>query len=371
MSKPAEDAVERFEQGLAGIAAGFGESLAGCADEASLRAAAAKLIGPSGEVTQLLKLMPSLPGNRRKEFGQRANELKRQVQEAVDGRLAQIERALLEADLRSAPIDPSLPGRGLTPGRPHPIHGTIDMLLGVFGALGFEITEAPEIDLAEFNFTRLGFPPDHPATDMQDSFFIQGHENAAFDQRLLLRTHTSNAQVHEMSRRRELPVACVSAGKVFRRDDDATHSPMFHQIEGFWIDRGVSFAHLKGVLTTFVRRMFDPDAPVRFRPSYFPFVEPGGELDMGCAICRPWVDAGSPEQIERTAKCRVCKGTGWVEVLGCGMIHPVVFEHCGWDPNEVTGFAFGMGIERTAMLRHGIDHIGVLFDNDMRFLTQL
>ncbi|UJR79960.1 phenylalanine--tRNA ligase subunit alpha [Sandaracinus amylolyticus] len=370
------DAVQKFEDGLARVAAGFETTFAQCPDESSLRAAAAKLIGGSGEVTQLLKLMPQLPGDRRKELGQRANALKNAVQSAFDARLEGLARAARQADLEAPPIDPSLPGRGLSRGALHPITRTIDALLDVFSSIGFEVTDAPEIELADFNFTRLGFPPDHPATDMQDSFFVAGGELGArgvtrFEDQVLLRTHTSNAQVHEMSRRRTIPIACISAGKVFRRDDDATHSPMFHQIEGFWVDRGISFAHLKGVLTTFVKRMFGEQVPVRFRPSYFPFVEPGGELDVGCTICRPYDEPGSDAQRARTATCRVCKSTGWLEVLGCGMIHPVVFEHCGWDPKEVTGFAFGMGIDRIAMLRHNVGDIRLLYENDIRFLSQL
>lgn len=369
------DAVQRFEEGLAQVAAGFEVSFAECADESALRAAAARLIGPSGEVTQLLKLMPELPGDRRKEYGQKANALKQAVQAASSARLDALARAARKADLEGAPIDPTLPARGLPRGGLHPIARTIDTLLDVFAEIGFEITDAPEIELAEFNFTRLGFPPDHPATDMQDSFFVKSPDGVPakrFEEQVLLRTHTSNAQVHQMSTRRDLPIACVSAGKVYRRDDDATHSPMFHQIEGFWVDRGISFAHLKGVLTTFVKRMFGSDVPVRFRPSYFPFVEPGGELDVGCSICRPYgADAGSEAQRARTDACRVCKGTGWLEVLGCGMIHPVVFEHCGWDPTQVTGFAFGMGLDRIAMLRHGVSDIRLLFENDIRFLGQM
>lgn len=372
------DAVQRFEDGLARVAAGFDAQFASCEDEHALRSAAARLIGPSGEVTLLLKLMPELPGDRRKEYGQRANALKQAVQASFQARLDALTFELRRADLESPPIDPTLPGRGIGRGGLHPITRTIDSLLDVFVSIGFEITDAPEIELADFNFTRLGFPPDHPATDMQDSFFVKGVEAARFEEQVLLRTHTSNAQVHQMSERAgptgvgQIPLACVSAGKVYRRDDDATHSPMFHQIEGFWVDEGISFAHLKGVLTTFVKRMFGADVPVRFRPSYFPFVEPGGELDVGCSICRPYArDIDADERRVRTATCRVCKGTGWLEVLGCGMIHPVVFEHCGWDPTKVTGFAFGMGLDRIAMLRHGVSDIRLLFENDIRFLGQM
>jgi phenylalanyl-tRNA synthetase alpha chain len=275
---------ERFEAGLARVAVGFEASLASCEDEPSLRAAAAKLIGPSGELTLLLKMMPELPGDRRKALGQRANELKRAVQGALDQRLVGLARAARQADLEGPPIDPSLPGRGLRRGALHPITRTIHELLDAFQAIGFEVVDAPEVELAEYNFSRLGFPPDHPATDMQDSFFVQrepGGTSTRFDDQLLLRTHTSNAQVHVMTERHEYPICCVSAGSVYRRDDDATHSPMFHQIEGFWIDRGITMAHLLGVLTTFAKRMFGKDVPVRLRPSYFPFVGRGAARDIG------------------------------------------------------------------------------------------
>jgi phenylalanyl-tRNA synthetase alpha chain len=196
---------------------------------------------------------------------------------------------------------------------------------------------------------------------MQDTFFI------AEDRSVLLRTHTSTVQIREMLRRKP-PLAVVSAGATFRRDDDATHSPMFMQIEGFIVDEGISFAHLKGVLTHFLRRVFGSDLPVRFRPSYFPFVEPGGEVDMGCTICRRWAHgSGAAHQLP---DCRVCKNTGYIEILGCGMIHPVVFEHVGYDAERYTGFAFGMGVDRVAMLRYGIPHLALLYGNDPRFLNQ-
>jgi phenylalanyl-tRNA synthetase alpha chain len=366
------DAVGRFEEGLARVAAGYEAVFAECADEPSLRAAAARLIGPHGELTQVLKLIPQLPGDRRKELGRRANELKRAVHAALDARLAALARAARQADLDAPPLDPTLPGRALPRGSLHPITRTMQELLDVFQSIGFEYAEAPEIESADFNFTRLGFPPDHPATDMQDSFFVRagGPPPGRFEDQLLLRTHTSTIQVHEMLRRTDLPICVVTGGATYRRDDDASHSPMFHQIDGFWVDRGITLAHLKGVLTTFVRRMFGEEVPVRFRPSYFPFVEPGGELDIGCMLCRPFEDSGSEAQRARTAACRICKSTGWLEVLGCGMIHPVVFERCGHDPSQVTGFAFGMGIDRIAMLRHGIRDIRLLYENDVRFLTQ-
>lgn len=366
-----QDPVREFEAGLERLSGALSGTFEACADEHTLRAANAKLVGPSGELTALLKLMPKLPGDRRKDLGQRANQVKQAVQQAFDARLSAIARALREAELSGPRLDVSLPGRAMPQGGQHPISRTIDELLDVFASLGFEISESREIELAEYNFGRLGFPPDHPATDMQDSFFVKGAGNVpGADEAVVLRTHATAIQVHEMLARKP-PMAVVAAGTVYRRDDDATHSPMFHQIDGFLVDKGVSFAHLKGVLTTFLKRTFGAEVPVRFRPSYFPFVEPGGELDIGCTFCRPWDGAGSEAQRARTMACRTCKQTGWIEVLGCGSIHPVVFEACGVDPNEWTGFAWGMGIDRIAMLRHGIRDIRMLYDNDIRFLEQL
>jgi phenylalanyl-tRNA synthetase alpha chain len=234
-------------------------------------------------------------------------------------------------------------------------------LLAIFDSMGFEVADGPEIDFHENCFDKLGFPPDHPATDMQDTFFVS---RAADPRRsTLLRTHTSTIQVREMSRRQP-PLVIVAPGTVYRRDDDATHSPMFHQIEGFLVDTDVSFADLKGVLSVFAKRLFHAEAEVRFRPSYFPFVEPGGEMDVSCAICR-----AREQDAARTAACRVCKGTGFLEVLGCGMIHPVVFEAVGYDPERYSGFAFGMGLDRIAMLKYGIPNIKLLYENDVRFLA--
>ena len=357
------DVVARFEAGLERSAADYRAAFASAADEHALRTANARLLGPSGELTQLLKLMPELPNEQRKGLGRRANELKNEIQSAFNERLAQLERAAREAELQATPLDVSLPGRGRQPGRLHPLTRVKQDLLDVFVALGFDIADGPEIDLHEHNFDKLGFPPDHPATDMQDTFFVASPDGGPPNPRaVLLRTHTSTVQVREMLARKP-PLAVVSAGATFRRDDDATHSPMFMQLEGFVVDEGISFAHLKGVLTHFLRRVFGQDVPVRFRPSYFPFVEPGGEVDVGCTICRRWQRADAPP-------CRVCKDTGFIEVLGCGMIHPVVFEHVGYDAERYTGFAFGLGIDRVAMLRYGIGHLALLYGNDPRFLNQ-
>jgi phenylalanyl-tRNA synthetase alpha chain len=224
----------------------------------------------------------------------------------------------------------------------------MDEMCDIFLHLGFEAVTGPEVELDWYNFEALNIPPDHPARDMQDTFY--------FDDKVLLRTHTSPMQIRVMEKRQP-PVRIIAPGKVYRRDSDMTHSPMFHQVEGLLVDRGVTFADLKGVLTEFVHQMFGPEVGLRFRPSYFPFTEPSAEIDIACVICRG-------------EGCRVCKITGWLEILGAGMVHPAVFEAVGYDPEEYTGFAFGLGVERVAMLKYGIDDIRLFFDNDLRFLRQ-
>jgi phenylalanyl-tRNA synthetase alpha chain len=241
----------------------------------------------------------------------------------------------------------------LPAGHKHPLSIVRDEIVEIFQRMGFSVHDGPDIEHEANNFTKLGFPPDHPATDMQDSFWTRSG--------LLLRTHTSNVQIRAMSTQQP-PMAFISPGTVFRRDDDATHSPMFHQIEAFLIDENVSLAHLKAVLAEFAERMFGPNTPVRLRPSYFPFVEPGAEVDIGCVFCK------QPDGTHRG--CSMCKHTGYIEILGCGMIHPVVFEHCGIDPERWTGFALGLGVERVALLRYGIPNMKYLFENDPRLLSQ-
>jgi phenylalanyl-tRNA synthetase alpha chain len=356
------DVVAAFEEGLERGAADYPSAFAEAADEQALRAANARFVGPSGQLTQLMKRMRELPGDRRKEFGQRANQLKQEIQAAFNARLDALAKAAREAELSGPHLDVSLPGRGRPSGRLHPLTRVKHQMLDVFVEMGFDVADGPEVELHEYNFDKLGFPPDHPATDMQDTFFVSLPDGAGDDRSVLLRTHTSTVQVREMLRR-EPPLAVVSAGATFRRDDDATHSPMFMQLEGFMVDEGITFAHLKGVLTHFLRRTFGEDVPVRFRPSYFPFVEPGGEVDVGCTICNRWKDPSA-------GACRVCKGTGWIEILGCGMIHPVVLEHVGYDTERYTGFAFGLGVDRITMLQHGVPHLGLLYGNDPRFLGQ-
>lgn len=347
--------------GLSALGEQFRSDFARAGSEQELRSARAALLGKKGALTSVLKLMGGLPPEQRREMGERANALKREVEVAFESRRDELQQELRRADLQGPAQDLSLPGRAPVPrGHLHPLTRVGEEILDIFSDLGFQAAWGPEVEFEFNNFSKLAFPPDHPATDMQDTFWVD-IPSVGPDVRALLRTHTSNVQAREMSCRRP-PMAVVSGGRVYRRDDDVTHSPMFHQIEGFLVDERVSFAQLKGVLTAFARRLYGDETPVRFRPSYFPFVEPGAEVDVGCVFCRP--DDSS------RSSCRVCKGTGWLEILGCGMIHPRVFEACGIDAERFTGFAFGLGVERVAMLRYGIPDIRLLFENDPRFLAQ-
>ena len=352
----AGDPIQAIDEGLARLGTSFRDAFTRASTEQALRQEHAKVLGKKGDLTAVLALMRNVPGSARPSVGAKVNAFKEEVEAAFEARLKALARAAREAELKARPFDLTLPGRlELGRGHAHPIHQVRDDLLAIFRDLGFAIAEGPEIELEENNFTKLNFPPDHPATDMQDSFWI-GKQRG-----LLLRTHTSNVQIREMSGRKP-PLAVASAGRVYRRDDDLTHSPMFHQIEAFMVDEGVSFAHLKGVITAFAERLYGPGTPVRFRPSFFPFVEPGAEVDVGCVFCLT-PDGTRPG-------CRVCKHSGWLEILGCGMIHPEVFRHCGIDGERYTGFALGLGIDRVAMLRYGVPNIRVMFENDPRMLAQ-
>jgi phenylalanyl-tRNA synthetase alpha chain len=349
-----DDAAAEIEQGLEKLGASFREAFAAATTEPSLREAHARVLGKKGDLTQLLRRMGAVPASEKKRVGERVNQLRDEVEAEFQKRLVAIESAARDAELRARPYDLTLPGRSPAPrGHLHPLTRVRRDILSAFRDLGFAIASGPEVELEDYNFTKLGFPPDHPATDMQDSFWIRPG--------ILLRTHTSNVQIREMLANKP-PLAVVSAGTVYRRDDDVTHSPMFHQVEGFLVDEKVSFAELKGVLTAFAERIYGPKTPVRFRPSYFPFVEPGAEVDVGCVFC--------VQRDGTRAGCRLCKHTGWIEILGCGMIHPVVFENTGIDAERYSGFAFGMGVERVAMLRYDIPDIRLMFENDPRFLAQ-
>jgi phenylalanyl-tRNA synthetase alpha chain len=350
-----------IESGLETLKTRVAERFERAGDEQALRNARAEVLGKKGELTALLRGMKDVPADQRKQVGERVNSVRNQLEDAFKERLLELKRVSREAELNERPFDLTLPGREPSgEGHRHPVTRVKDEILDIFASLGFQVGWGPEVELEENNFTKLAFPPDHPATDMQDTFWVSV-EGAARLERALLRTHTSNVQVREMSTH-EPPMAVVSGGTVYRRDDDVTHSPMFHQVEGFLVDERVTFAELKGVLTAFAERLYGKGTSARFRPSYFPFVEPGAEMDVGCVFC-------SAEDGSR-ASCRVCKSSGWLEILGCGMIHPEVFRHCGVDPERYTGFAFGMGVERVSMLRYGIPDIRVLFENDPRFLEQ-
>jgi phenylalanyl-tRNA synthetase alpha chain len=299
-------------------------------------------------LTQFLRSLGTLPVEERPRVGAAANEARRDLEALVDARLQEArERERREERARTRP-DLTLPGRRPPRGVRHPIVQVRDEIVGVFAALGFSVAEGPEVETDYYNFEALNLPPDHPARDMQDTFY--------FSADTLLRTHTSPVQIRVMQAQRP-PVRIVVPGRVYRRDADITHSPMFHQVEGLAVDRDVSMADLKGTLELFARAMFGGDSRIRFRPSFFPFTEPSAEVDVLCFAC-----AGKG--------CRVCKQTGWLEILGSGMVHPHVLRNVGYDPEEVTGWAFGMGIERVAMLKYGVDDIRLFFENDVRFLRQ-
>jgi phenylalanyl-tRNA synthetase alpha chain len=298
----------------------------------ALEQARVKFLGRKGLITQALRSLGSLPLEFRPQFGQEANRLK---------------KATLQAEAVTG-LDVTLPGRRLDLGRLHPITQIAREICDIFIRMGFQVVEGPEIETDYYNFEALNIPRDHPARDMQDTFYISDN--------IVLRTHTSPMQVRVMEQQQP-PVRIIAPGKTFRRDSDLTHTPMFHQVEGLLVDKNISFADLKGVLTTFVHEMFGPGVSLRFRPSFFPFTEPSAEVDIQCVICRG-------------AGCRVCSQTGWLEILGSGMVDPEVFGFVNYDPEVYTGFAFGMGIERIAMLKFGIDDLRLFFDNDLRFLKQ-
>ena len=306
----------------------------------------AQFIGKKGKVTELFKQMSSLQDEAKKEFGKNINQLKKYIENELRKRLNIINESLKQESLEEEFIDITLPGRRTDFGAIHPITKTIMEIEDIFKSMGFDVESGYEIEHDLYNFEMLNIPKEHPARDMQDTFYINDS--------VLLRTHTSPTQIRVMKEKKP-PVMFISPGKVYRRDSDITHSPMFHQIEGLLVDKNIHFSDLKGVLSEFLRKFFG-DVPVRFRPSYFPFTEPSAEVDIGCVICKG-------------EGCRVCSYTGFLEVLGCGMVHPNVLENVGY-PKEYGGFAFGLGVERFAMLKYGIDNIKLFFENDVRFLKQ-
>jgi phenylalanyl-tRNA synthetase alpha chain len=309
-----------------------------------------RILGKKGELTQILRGMGSLSAEERPRIGQVANEVRDAIERELASRTASFKELIKEQKLRDEGIDVTLPGTPLLRGRKHPLTIIREEIQEIFLGLGYSIADGPEIETDYYNFEALNLPKDHPARDMQDTFFI-GPE-------VLLRTHTSPVQVRTMEKTAPaLPVKIIVPGKVYRRDDDATHSPMFNQVEGLAVDRRITFSDLKGTLDLFARRMFGMKTKTRFRTSFFPFTEPSAEVDISCVIC-----GGTG--------CRVCSYTGWLEILGSGMVHPRVLEVSGYNSEEVTGFAFGMGVERITMLKYGLDDMRLLFDNDLRFLQQ-
>ncbi|MEW6435489.1 MAG: phenylalanine--tRNA ligase subunit alpha [Myxococcota bacterium] len=317
-----------------------------------------KYLGKKGEVAQVLGNLGKLPPDERRALGEAANAVKADLEVALAKAIERAEELQLEAELKGPKLDVTLPGRGVQPGHRHPVSQTLDDIVSVFSRLGFAVETGPEIELDWYNFEALNVAADHPARDMQDTFYVDGGTlHAGFShQPVVLRTHTSPVQIRTMLKQKP-PVRAVMPGRVYRKDSDQTHTPMFHQVEGLFVDSKVSFAELKGTLDAFARAFFGAKARTRFRPSFFPFTEPSAEVDVSCVFC-----GGNG--------CRVCKQTGWLEVLGSGMVHPNVFRHAGYDPTQVTGFAFGMGVERLAMLRYGIDDLRTMFENDYRFVSQ-
>jgi phenylalanyl-tRNA synthetase alpha chain len=325
------------------------KSVAAAKDVKTLEALRVKYLGKKGLLTAQLKSLGKLSAEERPKVGQAINKAKREVAELLQQKKVQLESAQLAEQLEAESVDVTLPGRGGRPGGLHPVTRTIDRIVSLLSQVGFSIAEGPEIEDEYHNFEALNIPAHHPARAMHDTFY--------FGDGRLLRTHTSPVQVRVMSEEQP-PLRIIAPGRVYRCDSDLTHTPMFHQVEGLLVDSDVTFADLKGVVDQFLKAFFENDALMtRFRPSYFPFTEPSAEVDIQCVQC-----GGQG--------CRVCGHTGWLEVMGCGMVHPEVFRHVNIDCDEFTGYAFGMGVERLAMLRYGVNDLRVFFENDLRFLEQ-
>lgn len=324
------------------------QAITAAADLAALDQIRVHYLGKKGELTGYMKQLKDLPPAERPRLGQQVNEAKQAVQQALETRQQFLQQAALAARLAGEALDVTLAGRGQHNGGLHPVTQTLQQITELFARAGFEVAEGPEIEDDFYNFTALNIPEDHPARAMHDTFYFDAHT--------VLRTHTSPVQIRVMQDR-EPPLRIIAPGRVYRCDSDVTHTPMFHQVEGFMVDTDVSFADLKGMLGEFLRSFFERELAVRFRPSYFPFTEPSAEADIACVMC-----SGKG--------CRVCSQTGWLEVMGCGMIHPKVFDKVGIDNERYTGFAFGLGVERLTMLRYGVNDLRLFFENDLRFLQQ-
>jgi phenylalanyl-tRNA synthetase alpha chain len=326
----------------------FQEELQAATSLSELQQLKVKYLGKKGLVTSKLKALSAISPESRPAYGKAVNEVKGYIDEEISRTEALLKTEEHKKRILSEAIDITLPGQYTSFGREHPLNKILSEITAIFLSMGFEIEEGPEVELDYYNFEALNFPRNHPARDMQDTFFISDET--------VLRTHTSPVQVRVMEKRKP-PLKVVAPGKVYRCDADVSHTPMFHQVEGFIVDTGIAFSDLKGVLETFIHSMFGTGTPVRFRPSFFPFTEPSAEIDIGCIFC-----SGKG--------CRVCKHTGWLEILGAGMINPRVFKFAGYEPHQYSGFAFGMGVERITMLKYSIDDIRLFFENDLRFLKQ-
>ena len=321
------------------------QEIEAAADRLAIQDVSVRYLGRKGIITQFLRNVSKLPADQRPAAGKKANEVKNLLDAACKEALQKLETAVKKA---KQGLDVSLPGRPVPSGSLHPLTQINQRICDIFTKMGFEIAEGPEVELDYYNFEALNFPKDHPARDMQDTLFVSDD--------IVLRTHTSPLQIRTMEKQPP-PVRIIMPGKVYRCDSDLTHTPMFNQVEGLLVDENISFGDLKGTLTAFVHQMFDEQTSLRFRPSFFPFTEPSAEVDILCVMCRG-------------DGCRVCSQTGWLEILGSGMVHPALYENVGYDADRYTGFAFGMGVERIAMLKYGIDDIRKFFENDLRFLNQ-
>ncbi len=320
-------------------------------DPQNLQETRVLFLGKKGKLTQILKGLGKLDPKDRPEVGAKANEIKQSLEEKLTEAEQRVQAQVYEKQIAQDTFDITLPGRPVTRGHIHPLTQIYDLTSSIFEKMGFQTHTGPEIEDDYHNFEALNIPVDHPARDLQDTFYLPGLK-------WLLRTHTSTVQIHVMEQNQP-PIRMIAPGVVYRADSDVTHTPMFHQIEGLWIDEKTTFADLKGVLTLFIQQIFDEETQVRFRPSYFPFTEPSAELDISCVFCK-----------SLKKDCVICKGTGWLEILGCGMVDPAVFKSVGYDAEKYTGFAFGIGLERLAMLKFGINDLRLFFENDHRFLSQ-
>ena len=332
-------------------------ALDAAATPAELEELRIRFLGKKGELTAVLKLMGKLSAEERPIMGQIANAVRAEIENTLELRKASINAAVLEAKLAAEALDVTIPGETVTMGHEHPMNKVLQEIKDLFVGMGYQIVDGPEVELADYNFTRLNIEEGHPSRDRSDTFYFTD------DDSLLLRTQTSPIQIRVMENSKP-PICILAPGRVYRKDEaDATHSPMFHQIEGLVVDKNITMGDLKGALVTLMKRLYGEDAVMRFRPHHFPFTEPSCEMDMQCHKCH-----GTGEFNGQV--CSTCHGEGWIELLGAGMVHPKVLENCGIDPNEYSGFAFGMGLERMAMRRTRINDLRLIFDNDMRFLSQ-